>query len=500
MPALYNMTITTKGLNLRARAEAEELVLQFTKVAIGNGDYDGSEDLMPLTDLKSKKQELGINSKTYEENTISLKTVVSNTDLTEGYYIKEIGVYAQDPDEGEILYSISVAMDDKWDYLPAEEWGPASIQYSLDTAISNADQVEIKPGSGAYALAEDLEAIQNPEFEDYEGETALPEMETALGQIKSGNGLTKILQYIKAALRILDEREVDMSPYDQAIQELIEMDDQQNEDIGNLQDQMASFESTKSEIVSSGLGQAIGLTASSIWSQIVEKIKAVVNRGAINQTLNAGGSYTIPQGYHNGSGKVTANSLASQTDANAGAAQILSGFTAWIKGNKVTGSMPNRGALNWSGSNTTYGVPAGYYSGGTIDSRPSYTNGYNAGVSAADNRVNTNSQSYKSGYNAGVAAKTSQYKTGDWTLTRAGFLNLGFQPNVFMLIVGDDLHGTPMGMYCNLGGLVINHMEAPSNTHLSDIFYVNGNGIGLNDRALSYANNKYTKYIAARIV
>ena len=152
---------------------------------------------------------------------------------------------------------------------------------------------------------------------------------------------------------------------------------------------MASFESTKSEIVSSGLGQAIGLTASSIWSQIVEKIKAVVNRGAINQTLNAGGSYTIPQGYHNGSGKVTANSLASQTDANAGAAQILSGFTAWIKGNKVTGSMPNRGALNWSGSNTTYGVPAGYYSGGTIDSRPSYNNGYNAGVTAGKKGISS---------------------------------------------------------------------------------------------------------------
>ena len=145
---------------------------------------------------------------------------------------------------------------------------------------------------------------------------------------------------------------------------------------------MASFENTKSEIVSSGLGQALALTVSNTWSQIVAKIKAIVNRGAVSQTLNCGGSYTIPQGYHNGSGKVTANSLASQTDANAAAAQILSGFTAWIKGNKVTGSMPNRGTLNWSGSNTTYGVPAGYYSGGTIDSRPSYTNGYNAGVSA----------------------------------------------------------------------------------------------------------------------
>ena len=160
---------------------------------------------------------------------------------------------------------------------------------------------------------------------------------------------------------------------------------------------MASFENTKSEIVSSGLGQALTLTVSNTWSQIVDKIKAIVNRGAVSQALNCGGSYTIPAGYHNGSGKVTANSLASQTDANAAAAQILSGFTAWIKGNKITGSMPNRGTLNWSGSNTTYSVPAGYYSGGTLDSRPSY----NAGVAAADARVNTGSASYTSGYNAG---------------------------------------------------------------------------------------------------
>ena len=175
---------------------------------------------------------------------------------------------------------------------------------------------------------------------------------------------------------------------------------------------MASFENTKSEIVSSGLGQALALTVSNTWSQIVDKIKAIVNRGAVNQALNCGGSYTIPEGYHNGSGKVTANSLASQTDANAAAAQILSGFTAWIKGNKVTGSMPNRGALNWSGSNTTYGVPAGYYSGGTLDSRPSYNNGYNAGVAVADGRVNTGSASYTSGYNAGVNAGKSAALSG----------------------------------------------------------------------------------------
>ena len=42
-----------------------------------------------------------------------------------------------------------------------------------------------------------------------------------------------------------------------------------------------------------------------------------------------------------------------------------------------------KGNLNWSGSNTTYSVPAGYYTGGTLDSRPSY----NAGVAAGKSGV-----------------------------------------------------------------------------------------------------------------
>lgn len=64
----------------------------------------------------------------------------------------------------------------------------------------------------------------------------------------------------------------------------------------------------------------------------------MTNRGAVSQALNCGGSYTIPAGYHNGSGKVTANSLASQTSATATAAKILSGYTAWVNGTKLTGT------------------------------------------------------------------------------------------------------------------------------------------------------------------
>ena len=36
---------------------------------------------------------------------------------------------------------------------------------------------------------------------------------------------------------------------------------------------------------------------------------SMVNRGAVSQTINPGGSYTIPAGYHNGSGRVIASKL-----------------------------------------------------------------------------------------------------------------------------------------------------------------------------------------------
>jgi len=67
----------------------------------------------------------------------------------------------------------------------------------------------------------------------------------------------------------------------------------------------------------------------------------MVNNGAVTKTLNAGGSYTIPAGYHNGSGKITANSLASQTSATATASDIASGKTAWVNGARITGNNTN---------------------------------------------------------------------------------------------------------------------------------------------------------------
>ena len=89
----------------------------------------------------------------------------------------------------------------------------------------------------------------------------------------------------------------------------------------------------------------------------------------------------------------------------------------------IKGTMSNRGTLNWSSSNTTYNVPAGYYSGGTLDSRPSYNAGYSAGNSAGYNSGYSagNSAGYNNGYNAGVnAGKVSNWSSKTLTVTSSG--------------------------------------------------------------------------------
>ena len=130
----------------------------------------------------------------------------------------------------------------------------------------------------------------------------------------------------------------------------------------------------------------------------------MVNNGAVSKTLDAATtSYTVPKGYHSGAGtvklvaeeksvtptksaqnvtptagkvltKVTVAAIPTQyittTDATAAAGDILAEKTAYVNGAKITGTMVNNGATSGSIdglTKTSYTVPAGYTSGGTVN-------------------------------------------------------------------------------------------------------------------------------------
>lgn len=65
----------------------------------------------------------------------------------------------------------------------------------------------------------------------------------------------------------------------------------------------------------------------------------MVNHGAISKVLKCGESIAIPQGYHNGSGEISADSLASQTEGTATASDLYTGKTMVVNGQKITGAM-----------------------------------------------------------------------------------------------------------------------------------------------------------------
>ena len=108
-------------------------------------------------------------------------------------------------------------------------------------------------------------------------------------------------------------------------------------------------------------------------SDYTKRTGTMTNNGAVSPTaLSAGGSYTVPAGYHNGSGVVSAKTLASQTGVDSGktaidASHVHSGYQGWVNGNKVSGTyteprLPDTPLLiNNINANGTHGPYDAYY-------------------------------------------------------------------------------------------------------------------------------------------
>ena len=151
--------LTKDGKALLAKAQAGKCAIQITKAQSGSGSYTSSEDISQRTALKIVKQTFPISNKVINtDSALVLKITMENSTLTAGYDITEFGVFASDPDKGEILYSIATASTS--DYMPAYNGVvPSVINMSYYLEVANASTVTIK-SAGALALQSDLEALE----------------------------------------------------------------------------------------------------------------------------------------------------------------------------------------------------------------------------------------------------------------------------------------------------------------------------------------------------
>ncbi|WPS86453.1 hypothetical protein SMD22_18345 [Brevibacillus halotolerans] len=131
------MTITQRGKELYAKSQTGTSIT-YTRMRIGSGSYTGDPSI--LTDLIQPIDYVSISSFSRTGSTAHIKAVFQNNNITQTTYSCEIGIFAKDPDLGEIMYAYSNA-GTKGDYIPPISTGPFSREFQLNVAVGTASQV-----------------------------------------------------------------------------------------------------------------------------------------------------------------------------------------------------------------------------------------------------------------------------------------------------------------------------------------------------------------------
>lgn len=142
------MQLTTQGQALYAKAQSGT-ALNFTRMQIGSGQLAQGQDPTTLTALITPLMYVSINSITSSGNTAYTKGIFDNSTIAVTTYICELGLFAQDPTLGEILYAYANA-GTQGDYIPPTASGPFSRQMQINAAIGNATNVTATIPAGSY--------------------------------------------------------------------------------------------------------------------------------------------------------------------------------------------------------------------------------------------------------------------------------------------------------------------------------------------------------------
>lgn len=162
MAKFDDLTITNNGLDMIALSQAGAKLI-FTKVKLGDGQI-GDNDVMKLTDIINERMTAQISSvEAKTAGQVAIKFTVDNSELTSGFFVREIGIFAKINDGGEEqLYAYTNA-GNYTNYLADNKTPVDAIITKIDLAVGNATDINFTlDKSIVYVSLEDLDtALQN---------------------------------------------------------------------------------------------------------------------------------------------------------------------------------------------------------------------------------------------------------------------------------------------------------------------------------------------------
>lgn len=143
MAAWKHACKTMQGMDLDLKLLRGSVPLVLTKARTGSGSVSPVE-LTMLADVESPVQELPIQAavECLNEGTVRIPVILKNTQLEKSYNMRQLGVYAEDPDAGEILYIVLQSEEDE--KVPSNaEVKDFTLEWYLNISVGNAENVEV---------------------------------------------------------------------------------------------------------------------------------------------------------------------------------------------------------------------------------------------------------------------------------------------------------------------------------------------------------------------
>ena len=288
MSAFPKMLLTNVGIALQAKVQSG-VTLELTRIGLGDGNLNG-QPISPLKNLINQTVSVPImdGKQIINSNTLQVPGFFSNKDVQVGFWWREFGVFANDPDSGEILYAYSNA-GNAGDYIPTiADQRIEKLIYASFT-VQNAENVNITiPQSDTFIPKKEKGAKDGVATLDETGkipQDQLPELDFIPNSEKGQpNGVATLDEHGK--VKELPELNFDPAGSAATVQGNL------NAHINNKQNphgvtaaQVGAYD--KNQSLTSVTAGLFGLPASAVPNDVLNKIKTLMDAssGEISQRI-----------------------------------------------------------------------------------------------------------------------------------------------------------------------------------------------------------------------